>query len=101
MENLSETDERFYKHVFTCGSTTLTRGELESFPCPFCTKNVTDEQMEAIVIKMDTEIKKYAWKKNGAELELEYEDARYYEMDNAAAKCKVPYYEDLVHAVKS
>lgn len=99
MEYLSEAEERFYKRVFTCSSTTLTRAELESFPCPFCTKNVSDDLMKSIVNEMDAELKKYAWEENSKEWEFEYEGARYYEMDNAATKHKVPYYEDLGHTI--
>lgn len=47
----------FYDHVFKCGNTEVTRRDLESFPCPFCTENVPDKVMELIVKEMNKELK--------------------------------------------
>ncbi|MDE7061896.1 MAG: hypothetical protein K2O73_01450 [Lachnospiraceae bacterium] len=35
--------------IFRAGDSELSRGELESLPCPFCTDNVSDETMQSIV----------------------------------------------------
>lgn len=86
----------FYDKVFTCGHTHLTRRELESLGCPFYTKNVTDEVMRKIASVMNDELAQWNFKKvGGEELEFTCEDARFHEMDNAAVKLGVPYYEDL------
>lgn len=85
----------FYNKVFSCGKTKLTRRELEDFPCPLCARNVSDEQMQAIVSEMDGEIKKWTYEDGNEEYEFEYEDIRLREMEEAAVRHKVPYYQDL------
>lgn len=87
----------FYDHVFKCGDTMLTRRDLESFPCPFCTENVSNEVMISIVSEIDKELKLYRYnlKQNPEELEEEHKYNLYYEMDIAAVKFNVPYYEDI------
>ena len=92
-----EFELEFYNHVFKCGNTEITRRDLESFPCPFCVENITNEQMQSIVKEMDYELKKYQYdaKLNSEELKEECEYNFYYEMDIAAVKNKVQYNEDL------
>lgn len=91
-ENL---DAPFYNKVFAFGKTQLTRRELEDLPCPFCTKDVSDEVMLKIVSEADTEINTWDYDDNNEELEFKYEDIRIREIGEAAVRCKVPYYEDL------
>lgn len=84
-------------HIFKCGTTILTRKGLESFPCPFCTKNVTDDVMRKIVKEINRELKKYSYDRTLDEekLKLQREDNLYYEMDIVAVKYGVPYYENF------
>lgn len=90
-------NQPFYNQVFKYGDTQITRRDLEMFPCPFCTEKVSDEQMQSIVEEIDRELKKYQFDKNEEEEELQSqrEDAYYFEMDIAAAKSNIPYYEDI------
>ena len=85
----------FYNKAFSSGKTQLARRELEDLPCPFCTKDVSDEVMLKIVSEADTEIKKWDYDDNNEELEFKYEDIRFREIEEAAVRHKVPYYEDL------
>ena len=85
----------FYSKVFSCGETRLTRRELEEFPYPLFTKNVSDEQMQAIVSEMDKEIKKWTYDDANEDYEFKYEDIRLREMEEAAVRHKVRYYQDL------
>lgn len=91
-ENL---DTPFYNKVFSFGNTQLTRRELEELPCPFYTKNISDEVMLKIVSEADKEIKEWDCDGNNEELEFKHEDIRFKEIENAAVGYKVPYYEDL------
>ena len=51
-------DNSFYDKKFVCGKVKLSRNDLESFPSPFCTKDVTDETMNNIVAHVSEELKK-------------------------------------------
>ena len=42
-------DDAFYDQEFTYGDSKLSRRDLESLPEPFCTEDVTDEQMQEII----------------------------------------------------
>lgn len=88
-------DSPFYNKVFSSGTTQLTRRELEELPCPFCTKEISDGIMQQIVSDADREIKEWHYDDNNEELEFKYEDIRIREIEEAAVRCKVPYYEDL------
>ena len=46
----------FYTREFRCGNSYVSRKELEGFPCPFCTKDTTDAQMQRIVEEADAAI---------------------------------------------
>lgn len=50
-ENL---ETSFYNKAFSSGKTQLTHRELKDLPCPFCTKDVSDEVMLKIVSEADT-----------------------------------------------
>lgn len=88
-------DSPFYNKVFSSGTTQLTRRELEELPCPFCTKEISDGIMQQIVSDADREIKEWHYDDNNEELEFKYEDIRIREIEEAAVRCKIPYYEDL------
>lgn len=83
----------FYNKVF--GTVQLTRRELEELPCPFCTKDISDEVMQQIVSEAEEEIKKWDYDDDNEELEFKYEDIRLREIEEATVRHKVPYYEDL------
>lgn len=96
----SETDE-FYDKIFVYGDSRLSRRDFEGLPCPFCTEDVTDEQMEQIVMETDLETK--------ADLRLAEEECIDFEIDRhseiwwqnmeaAVIRQKVPYYEDFIDA---
>lgn len=91
-ENL---DTSFYNKVFSSGTTQLTRRELEEMPCPFCTKEISDEIMQRIVSDADREIKEWYCDDDNDDLEFKSEDIRIREIEDAAVLHKVPYYEDL------
>ena len=92
-----ESELAFYNHVFKSGNTEITRHELECFPCPFCVESITNEQMQSIVEEMDKELSNYQYDThlNSEELKEEYECNFYYEMDIAAIKHNVKYYEKI------
>lgn len=83
----------FYNKVF--GTVQLTRRELEELPCSFCTKDISDEVMQQIASEAEEEIKKWDYDDDNEELEFKYEDIRLREIEEAAVRHKVPYYEDL------
>lgn len=91
-ENL---DTSFYNKVFSSGTTQLTRRELEEMPCPFCTKEISNEIMQRIVSDADREIKEWYCDDDNDDLEFKSEDIRIREIEDAAVLHKVPYYEDL------
>ena len=92
-----EVDE-FYDRIFKYGQSQLSRGELESLPVPFCTKDVTDEQMENIV--MDTELDTRDRLRLNEGEPIDFENDRHSEvwgeeMEAAVCRHNVPYYEDI------
>lgn len=91
-ENL---DTPFYNKVFSSGTTQLTRRELEEMPCPFYTKEISDEIMQQIVSDADQEIKQWDCDDDNGELEIKSKAIRNREIEDAAVRCNIPYYEDL------
>lgn len=92
-----EVDE-FYDRIFKYGQSELSRGELESLPVPFCTKDVTDKQMEEIV--MDTELDTRDKLRLNEDEPIDFDNDRHSEvwwkeMETAVCRHNVPYYEDI------
>lgn len=91
-------DNDFYRREFTCGASVVSRGELESLPCPFCTKDVTDEEMQEII---DTTVGNTRQRMglNGNEaLDLSDEktdEVWWEELERAVVALDIPYYEDM------
>ena len=92
----------FYTREFRCGNSYVSRKELEGFPCPFCTKDTTDAQMQRIVEEADAAIRA-CWRipadqpidfKND-----EQDDTRWTELENAAVRQRIPYYGDIIEPV--
>lgn len=88
-------DTPFYNKVFISGKIQLTRRELEELPCPLCTKNVGDSVMQDIVQDAECEVNKWDYDDDNAELEFKFEDIRLREIEDAAVRHKIPYYDDL------
>ena len=108
MNNNIEYNE-FLDKVFKCNDSELTRRDLESFPAPFYTDNVSDETMQNIINETDAGTRQI-WKLNNNEPLRnndsdidEYGDTRndkinetwWQELEEAAVRHHIPYYEDL------
>lgn len=80
--------------IFSNGATKLSRRDLESLPAPFCTDNVTDEQMQNIVDETEAAMLQIY----GKDYDIDDEDTSdtwWREMENSVIRHKIPYYEDL------
>lgn len=88
----------FYDKIFVYGKSQLSRGELESLPVPFCTKDVTDEQMETITYQTELDTRERLHLDDEEEIDLEndrHSEVWWEEMEAAARRQNIPYYEDL------
>ena len=86
--------EKFYDKEFSGGLTTVTRGELEGLPCPFCTENVSDETMQDIINNVDAEMTQ----RFGSEFSFEDDNCAelwYSALEDECNRQEIPYYEDL------
>jgi hypothetical protein len=95
---LEDETVRFYNMIFKYGQSEVSRGELESLPAPFFTKNVTDEQMRDIV--RQTEIETRERLRLNADEIINFEDDRHSrvwweELEAAVCEKGIPYYEDI------
>lgn len=83
---------------FSCGCCTISRRELESWPCPFYTRNVTDQQMQQIVNETDHCIRE-RWGFSSTETydpdDEKISETWLEELEAAILRQNVPYYEDL------
>lgn len=89
--------EAFYDKEFSYGNSSITRGELESLPCPFCTANVTDEEMQIIIDythqnTCDTHRLRYT---EPIDFENDRISATWWEKLEEVCQTFMPYYEDL------
>ena len=85
-----------YEKNFKSGKTKLCRADLESMPCPFCTDNVSDEEMQSIVDELEQEMTPWReWCKQG-DITKDRLDEKWWEMlEHIVCEHGVPYYEDL------
>ena len=94
----TEKSQEFYDKEFKCGNSTITRGELESFPIPFCTDNVSDETMQKVIDDTDAGTRQ-RWKiRDDKPLDMENDEISeswWEELEEAANYYNIPYYEDL------
>ncbi|CDN31890.1 hypothetical protein BN938_1810 [Mucinivorans hirudinis] len=93
-----EHNQEYYDKEFTCTESSITRGELESLPCPFCTDGVSDETMQNIINLTDNATKQIVRERNLEGININ--DETYYEiwwaeLESAVIHFKIPYYEDL------
>lgn len=87
-----------YDKIFRAGDSELSRGELESLPCPFCTDNVSDETMQSIVETIDRSTRDRL-RLSGNE-HIDFDNDRHSriwweEMEAVVCEFGIPYYEDL------
>lgn len=89
--------EEFYNQEFVCGQSSITRGELESLPCPFNTFGTNDITMQKI-IDCTEESTRHDLRLSKDE-RINFEDDKHNECwwRNLEYFCnyfKIPYYED-------
>lgn len=92
-----ETYDPFYDTEFKYGDSSITRGELESLPVPFDTKDVSDETMQAIVKSVDEETRLALGLNDGEHIDLDndrHSERWWQELEDCLCYFGVPYYED-------
>ena len=92
-------DDAFYDQEFTCRDSKLSRRDLESLPAPFCTEDVTDEQMQEIITQTDVETRTRLKLNDEEHINFDNErhnEAWWEELEAAVNGQNVPYYEDLL-----
>lgn len=83
----------FYTKNFVCGRSEITRGELESLPCPFCTKEVSDETMQKLADITEQEVNQ---RLGGREVsEDTFWGIWWEELEDTCNYLNIPYYEDM------
>lgn len=98
IHQLQELSEDVYQAPFRFRNSTITRGELESLPCPFCTAEITDQQMYNIVKETDLSTKGRMHLPNTNALNFNNDkisEIWWEELEKAALAEGVMYYEDL------
>jgi hypothetical protein len=88
----------FYTKEFSCGSSYISRGELEFLPCPFCTENVSDETMQAIIDLTDNSTKERLHLPQNEILDLNNDKTSeiwWEELEAILVQESIPYCEDL------
>jgi hypothetical protein len=93
-----EHNQEYYDKEFTCGNSSITRGELESLPCPFCTDKVSDEQMQQIINATDSFAKQRLGFSKKKRLDFNNDKVSeiwWEELEDAATQMEMPYYENL------
>jgi hypothetical protein len=84
-----------YGKEFECGQSTLSRGDLESLPCPFNTENVSDEVMQEIVDEVEGEMTQWReWNANGDISDDRLNEHWWEVLEDVVVAHNVPYYED-------
>lgn len=96
--NTEEEYDPHYDKVFRCHDSIITRRELEELPVPFCTKDVTDDQMETIIIQTDAGTRQrlklpFNSPINGGN--SRHNEVWWEELEEAVNTQDVPYWEDL------
>lgn len=86
----------YLEKVFKCGRTELSRADLESCPCPFCTFRVSDDEMQSIVDDIELEMQDWnEWLQCGDISQDKFDAHWRATMEEVVTKHGVPYYEDL------
>ena len=69
---------------------------LESMPCPFCTKSVSEKDLKDILICLDEEMKEWGnWYEDGVISKDKYNLHWWETLEKLANQFEIPYYEDL------
>lgn len=93
-----EHNQEYYDKEFGYYTSKITRGDLESLPCPFCTDNVSDDVMQSIIMMTHLSTKQRLGLSDGQRLNLKKEknsEVWWEELESAVRYYKIPYYEDL------
>lgn len=93
-----EHNQEYYDKEFGYYNSKISRGELESLPCPFCTDNVSDDVMQSIIMMTDLTTKQRLRLPDNKWLNLKKDklsEVWWEELENAARYYNIPYHEDL------
>ena len=94
---MTNTDD-FYTREFFSGSISISRDELESLPYPFCTKEVMDKDMQAIINVTCQQTKMRMGLKGEDVIKLSDDKTNeiwWQELEQTVIAFSVPYYEDI------
>ena len=89
--------EEFYNKEFVCGQSSISRGELESLPCPFNTFSIDDDKMQKIVDCTEESTRTQLRLSKNEKIDLENDKHSKCWWENLEYFCNlfnVPYYED-------
>lgn len=93
-----EHNQEYYDKEFGYYNSKISRGELESLPCPFCTNNVSDDVMQSIIMMTDLSTKQRLGLSDDQRLNLKKEkvsEVWWKELESAVRYYNIPYCEDL------
>ncbi len=93
-----EHNQEYYDKEFGYYNSKISRGELESLPCPFCTDNVSDDVMQSIIMMTDLTTKQRLRLPDNQWLNFKKDkvsEVWWEELEAAVRYYKIPYYEDL------
>lgn len=93
-----EHNQEYYDKEFGYYNSKISRGELESLPCPFCTDNVSDDVMQSIIMMTDLTTKQRLRLPDNKWLNLKKDkvsEVWWEELENAVRYYNIPYHEDL------
>nr|DAE55305.1 MAG TPA: restriction alleviation protein [Caudoviricetes sp.] len=93
-----EHTQEYYDQKFGYYNSKISRGELESLPCPFCTDNVNDDVMQSIIMMTDLSTKQRLRLPDGKWLDFKKDkvsEVWWKELETAVKYYNIPYYEDL------
>lgn len=93
-----EHNQEYYDKEFGYYNSKVSRGDLESLPCPFCTGKVSDDVMQSIIMMTDLSTKQRLRLPNDQWLDFRKDkvsEVWWQELESAVRYYKIPYYEDL------
>lgn len=93
-----EHNQEYYDKEFGYYNSKISRGELESLTCPFCTDNVSDDVMQSIIMMTDLTTKQRLRLPDNKWLNLKKDkvsEVWWEELENAVRYYNIPYHEDL------
>jgi hypothetical protein len=84
-----------YEKEFTCGKTTITRGDYEGMPCPMDTSSLSDDDMQNLAEAIEQEMYKWQeWLDNGDVNQDQYDEHWWESMEDLGLDFGMTYYED-------